>query len=75
MDELRNEMDDCFETLHRLINESFVMMDDQKELRDEVVELWKQHILRFVNHTYKTGEKFNNKEVFKSITKALMFGR
>jgi len=75
MDQLKKETDDCFKVLHKLISDSFVLMDEQKELREEIVELWTGHIRKFVNFTYKTGEKHNNKEVFKGITKTLMFGR
>lgn len=75
MDGLKNEMERCFKTLHGLIDESFVMMDNRKELRDGIAELWKDYVVGFVKHTTKTGEKFNNKEMMKKITRALMFHR
>lgn len=50
-------------------------MDTEPRRKDEIIALWKNHITKFIAHTYKTGEKFNNKDVFKTITKAIIYGK
>lgn len=74
-EQFKNEFETCFKTLHKLTAESFRLMDEQPALKDEMISLWKSHILTFISYTYSTGEKHNNKDVFKAITKALMFGK
>ena len=74
-DQFKNEFDTCFKTLQKLTSDSFQLMDGHPDLKDEMIGLWKNNILKFISYTYSTGEKHKNKDVFKTITKALMFGK
>lgn len=72
---LKEELDVCFKTLEKLLSNSFILMENDPGRKAEITNVWKNHILKFISCTYKNGEKYNNKDVFKSITKALMFGK
>lgn len=74
-DQFKEEFNTCFKTLQKLTTESFSLMENDPEMKDEIINLWKNHILKFKTSTYKTSEKYNNKDIFKAITKALMFGK
>ena len=73
--DLKEELDTCFKTLEKIMTNSFIEMENDPKKKDEIINLWKNHILEFVSHTYKASEEYKNKDVFKTITKALMFGR
>jgi hypothetical protein len=75
LDQFEDDFDKCFDTLHKIVSESFMIMENDPEKRDEVMNLWKNHILKFVSFTHKESEEHHNKDVFKAISKALMFGR
>ena len=74
-DRFKEEFENCFQYLYKLTEESFSLMDRHPDIREEMIELWKMHILKFVSSTYKTSEKYHNKDVIKTITKSLMFGK
>lgn len=74
-DQFKEEFDMCFKTLQKMTEGSFSLMESCPERKNEIINLWKGNILEFISNTYRTGEKYNNKEIFKTITKALMFGR
>jgi len=73
--QFREEFDKCFECLLKLIDHSFATMNKNPETKEDMVNLWKSHILKFISYTFKSSEKYNNKDVFKAITKALIFGK
>lgn len=73
--QFKDEFDKCFEKLLCLIDESFSIMDNSPDDKDYLISLWKNRITQFITHTFKTGEKYNNKDVFKAITKTLIFGK
>ncbi|MBC8062210.1 MAG: hypothetical protein H7Y18_16295 [Clostridiaceae bacterium] len=73
--EFKEEFDKCFEAFQKLVTHSFEKMQNDPHKKDEVIDLWKTYILKFKVFTYKTSEMYNNKDVFKAITKALMFGK
>lgn len=73
--ELREDFENCFENLQKLVNRSLDLMGNNPGTRDDVADLWKQYVSRFSTFTFKTSEKHNNREVFKAITKALIFGK
>jgi hypothetical protein len=72
---LTTEVDQSFDKLKQEISESFDLLDTDPERKKEVIGLWKQHIQQFLAFTFDTGEKRGNKDVFKGITKAVIFGR
>lgn len=74
-DNFRHEFDECFKNLIKQVDYSFQYMEKYPEKKEEVINLWKEHIQRFISYTFKSSEKYNNKDVFKAITKALIFGK
>lgn len=73
--QFREECNKCFETLEKLIDESFALIAKCPQEKERVTNLWKDHVLRFISYTFRASEKYNNKDVFKAITKALIFGK
>ena len=62
-------------TLEKVTEDSFLLMESYPEKKDEIINMWKNYIKKFITYTYNTGEKYNNKDVIKTITKALIFGK
>lgn len=71
----KEDFNRCFQNLNKLTEDSFLLMDHNPGIREEIANLWKKSILKFISDTYKVSEKHNNKDVIKIIIKALMFGR
>lgn len=74
-DQFKEEFELCFKKMENLITESFNIMKDEPQKNDEIINLWRSHIQKFISFTFKTSEKYNNKDVLKAITKAIMFGK
>ncbi|MCX7842146.1 MAG: hypothetical protein N2489_03625 [Clostridia bacterium] len=73
--QLKHDVDKCFHNLKEQIDHSFILMKEQPEKKEEVVNTWKKHIIQFITYTFNASEKYDNRDVFKAITKALMFGK
>jgi len=71
----KEEFEVCFKQLQKLTEDSFLLMEHNPEKKDEIVNMWKDNILKFISYTYKISEKYNNKDVIKTITKAFIFGK
>lgn len=72
---LKDEVNKSFETLKKLIEESFSSMDKTPESKDKIIKLWENQISQFVLYTFKLGERYENKDIFKAITKTMIFGK
>jgi hypothetical protein len=72
---LKEDFEKCFEGMQNLVNKSFDLMHRDAMHREEIINLWKMYIPKFTSYTFKTGEKYDNKEIFKAITKAMIFGK
>lgn len=75
IDQYRIEFDTCFKTLKEQIDESFIIMDKYPDEKYVIIDMWKARIMEFISYTCEASEKYNNREVFKAITKALIFGK
>lgn len=67
--------DSCFEALRSLLDQSFQLMDLDKAQKEKMIALWRKQILGLVDTACKLSEKYNNQDVMKAITRALMFGK
>lgn len=71
----REDFDKSFENLKKQVDASFEIMCQKPEIKEEVIDLWKTNVSQFISYTLSTSEKYHNKDVFKAITKAMIFGR
>ncbi|MCX7711581.1 MAG: hypothetical protein N2484_17205 [Clostridia bacterium] len=72
---LKEEISHCFSDLRENIDKSFILMKNNPNTKDEMIEIWKKYVVQFIGYTFNESEKYGNKEVFKEITKALIFGK
>ena len=72
---MKEELEMSFRSLEKLVSDSFSDMKNEPGSKDEIIDLWKNHILSFKSCMYNTSEKYNNKDLFKALTKALTFGK
>lgn len=73
--QFKDEINKCFKSMEKLIDESFLKLESTPSEKEKIVNLWIAHVSKFVSYTYKASEKNNNKDIFKAITKALVFGK
>ncbi|MFZ5969241.1 MAG: hypothetical protein ACOYVK_18955 [Bacillota bacterium] len=73
--ELKEGFSDAFEILKKLIDHSFDYMQKNPDKRDEIMELWQNYVRKFITYSLESSEKYNDREVFKAISKALLFGK
>ena len=73
--QFKDEINACFKSLEKLLDESFLKLESTPSEKEKIVKLWVTHVSKFVSYTYKASEKNNNKDIFKAITKALVFGK
>jgi hypothetical protein len=73
--QFNDEIDKCFESMKMLIDESFLKLEKNPAEKDRLVDYWKYHVSDFISYTFKASEKNKNKDIFKAITKALVFGK
>lgn len=72
---LKEEISSCFSELKESIDRSFILMKTDPGSKDEMIDIWKKYVVQFIHYTFNESEKYGNKEVFKEITKALIFGK
>ena len=72
---LKEEISNCFLDLRGHIEKSFILMQNDPDVKEEMIDAWKKYVVQFISYTFNESEKYGNKEVFKEITKALIFGK
>ncbi|MFT9498091.1 hypothetical protein [Anaerosolibacter sp.] len=75
MNQLRGEFEKSFAGLRNLIDTSFQMMEKNPQLKDPIIEMWKDSVQNFSAYAVHSSEKYNNREVYKAIAKTLIFGK
>ena len=73
--ELRQDFEQTFQRLKSHMDESFIMIENNPAHRDEVIDLWKDYIQAFSSYAMQNSEQYNNRDIYKAITKVLIFGK
>ncbi|SHJ83810.1 hypothetical protein SAMN02745975_03009 [Geosporobacter subterraneus DSM 17957] len=73
--ELKQDFDETFRRLKNHMEESFSMIENNPARRDEVIDLWKDYIQAFTTYAVQSSEQHNNRDIYKAITRALIFGK
>lgn len=75
MGNIEREFQKASETLKFLIEASFKEYEKDHSKKNELVALWQQTINDFLQYAVKMSEEHNAKELYKSIARAMIFGR
>ncbi|MBB6217655.1 hypothetical protein HNQ80_003778 [Anaerosolibacter carboniphilus] len=75
IDEIKEGFEKSFADLRNLIDSSFYIMEKQPQYRDQIIDMWKESIQNFSTYAVQSSEKHNNRDVYKAISKALIFGK
>lgn len=73
--ELKQDFDETFRRLKKHMEESLEIIENSPTHRDEVVDLWKDYIQAFTTYAVQSSEQHNNRDIYKAITRALIFGK
>ena len=75
INQLMGSFERSFTDLRTLIDSSFEVMHSHPQYKDQIIDMWKESIQDFSNYTIQSSEKHNDRDVFKAISKALIFGK
>ena len=73
--ELKHDFEQTFQRLKSHMDESFIMIENNPVHRDEIIDLWKDYIQAFSAYAMQNSEQYNNRDIYKAITKVLIFGK
>lgn len=75
MEEMRKRFEEVSKILRHTIDISFAEYAKDKKAKDEIVKLWQSTINDFLQYAMKMSEKHQAKDLYKSIARALIFGK
>lgn len=75
MENIEKEFQKALETLKVIVETSFKEYEKDRSKKNELVALWQQTINDFLQYAVKMSEEHNAKELYKSIARAMIFGR
>lgn len=73
MEKYEQELERLFRELKSQVDLSFAAMQQSPESKKIILGLWEKKIREFVAYTVKTSQKYNDKTIFKTLTKAFLF--
>jgi len=73
MDKYEQELNSLFSQLKNQVDLSFEAMQSSLEMRDQILKLWEKKLREFVSYTLSKSQQYNDKGVFKTLAKALLF--
>jgi len=74
-EEIRKGLENTYSVIQSNMEKSFKYMEDNPQEKDAIIKLWKEYIKRLFNDLQFYSVKYNNKEIIKTLTKAILFGR
>ncbi|SNX54688.1 hypothetical protein [Thermoanaerobacterium sp. RBIITD] len=75
MEEARKKFEEVSKVLRQTVDVSFEEYEKDKAVKNEMVILWQATISDFLQYAVKMSEKHNAKDLYKSIARALIFGK
>ena len=72
---LQDSFKNSFDNLENLVETSYDLIGDNPQKREQVLTLWKQNIVEFKRFVQVSSRQHQDKDIFKTITKSLMFGK
>ncbi|MDE4541158.1 hypothetical protein V6B95_11260 [Thermoanaerobacterium saccharolyticum] len=75
MEEMKKRFEEASKVLRQTVDISFTEYSKDKSTKNEIVKLWQETINDFLQYAVKMSEKHQAKELYKSIARALIFGK
>jgi len=75
MEEVKKEFEKAIDALKYAMELSFKEYKKNPAKKDQIVALWQNTIGEFLQYFSKISEKYNAKELYKAITKVMIFGK
>ncbi|MGB9780498.1 hypothetical protein [Caldanaerobacter sp.] len=75
MEEVKKEFEKAIDALKYAMELSFKEYKKDPAKKDQIVDLWQNTIGEFLQYFSKISEKYNAKELYKAITKVMIFGK
>ncbi|ORX23757.1 hypothetical protein BVF91_04330 [Thermoanaerobacterium sp. PSU-2] len=75
MEEMKKRFEEASKVLRQTVDISFAEYAKDKSTKNEIVKLWQKTINDFLQYAVKMSEKHQAKELYKSIARALIFGK
>lgn len=75
MEEMKKRFEEASKVLRQTVDISFTEYSKDKSKKNDIVKLWQETINDFLQYAVKMSEKHQAKELYKSIAKALIFGK
>lgn len=72
---LQSKLNEAQSILSDNLKDSFEYIQSNPKEKKEVLNMWSSFIKGLTGEVYKSSEKYNEKDLIKSITKTIMFGR
>ncbi|HHW57229.1 MAG TPA: hypothetical protein GXX15_06090 [Clostridia bacterium] len=75
MDDIKKEFQRAVDALKYAMELSFKEYKKDPSKKNEIVNLWQETIGEFLQYFSKISEKYNAKDLYKAITKVMIFGK
>ncbi|MDI6603903.1 hypothetical protein ACETAC_04585 [Aceticella autotrophica] len=75
MDEVKEKFEEALRTLKETVDVSFKKYEKDKTVKNEMVKMWQDTISNFLQYAVKTSEKHQSRDLYRSIARALIFGK
>ncbi|MBE3578604.1 MAG: hypothetical protein IMW83_01710 [Caldanaerobacter subterraneus] len=75
MDDIKKEFQKAVDALKYAIELSFKEYKKDPSKKDQIVALWQNTIGEFLQYFSKISEKYNARDLYKAITKVMIFGK
>ncbi|ADH61438.1 conserved hypothetical protein [Thermoanaerobacter mathranii subsp. mathranii str. A3] len=75
MDDIKKEFQKALETLKNAMELSFKEYKKNPSKKNEIIGLWEYTLGEFFQYFYKVSEKYDAKDLYKAITKVMIFGK
>lgn len=73
MDKYEQELNSLFGQLKNQVDLSFEAMQSSPEMRKQILGLWEKKLKEFLSYTMSKSQQYNDKTIFKTLTKAVLF--
>lgn len=73
MDRYEQDLDLLFDQLKKQVDLSFEAMHSSPQMHSIILGLWERELKEFLSYTMAKSQEYNDKTIFKTLTKALLF--
>mgnify|MGYP006277994951 CR=1 FL=1 len=74
-EKLKKDLDEVRASLNSTLESSFKYIQQNPGDKKDTLEIWKSFLKSMTKQVYHLSEKYDQKDIIKSVTKTIMFGR